>query len=131
MAVTRRNIDNDLHFESHPVVKVDYSIALDGRTAGAHYLTQLVAIIDPGVTLQPAHSHHHIEEIVFVLRGQGQIWSGDGVVDICEGDSVLISADTIHTTRNTGDGPLKILCTFSSADYSSEENYLRHGAVEF
>ncbi len=57
----------------HPA-GVDINIVMDGKTAGTKYLTENVTRIKPGLTLKPAHSHKDIEEISYVLKGEGQVW---------------------------------------------------------
>jgi mannose-6-phosphate isomerase-like protein (cupin superfamily) len=58
-------------------------------------------------------SHHNIEEIWFVLNGQGEVWRKNSrtevTVPMIEGASFTIPPHTSFQFRNTGDGPLSIL----------------------
>ena len=57
--------------------------------------------------------HRTIEEIWYVLEGQGQVWRQDGeseeVLDLGPGVSFDIPLGTRFQFRNTGDGPLSVL----------------------
>ena len=130
MKIVRKNIKEGIKVKEHPV-KVDFSILIDRATVGAEYLTELVATIKPGFTLKPSHSHKDIEEITYVLEGKGAVWVEGEVLDIQEGDSVLFPTNSKHTTKNTGKGPLKILCFFSSPDYRAKGNYITHEDIDF
>jgi len=107
------------------------SIIMDRETGGTTYLTENMTIINPGVTLQPSHSHVNIEEIVFVLEGEGEVWVDGKTCKIQKGDSVLFPANSKHTTRNTGIEPLVLLCFFSTPQYRKEGAYEKHDNVSF
>ena len=57
--------------------------------------------------------HRTIEEIWYVLEGQGQVWRQDGeseeVLDLGPGVSFDIPLGTRFQFRNTGDGPFSVL----------------------
>jgi len=65
-----------------------------------------------GKTSSPV-SHPRVEEIWYVLEGQGEVWrkaAGDGVtVGVSPGMSLTIPTRTAFQFRNTGTGPLRIL----------------------
>ncbi len=58
-------------------------------------------------------SHHHVEEIWYVLEGEGEVWrknSGfEEVVSVSAGACLTIPPRTVFQFRNTGTGPLRIL----------------------
>ena len=107
------------------------SIIMDGETGGTSCLTENMTIIHPGITLQPSHSHIDIEEIVFVLEGEGEVWVEGKTCKIRKGDSVLFPANSKHTTRNTGTEPLALLCFFSTPQYRKEGAYGKHDNISF
>ena len=109
----------------------DITMIIDGQTAGSKYLSESITKIQPGVTLTPSHSHKDIEEIIYVLEGQGQVWIEGQSCDIKKGDSVLFPASSIHTTRNTGTDELILLCLFSTPQYRKEGAYCRHEGIGF
>jgi len=114
----------------HPA-GAEISILMDGETAGTAYLTENVTKVKPGVTLKPVHSHKNIEEIVYVLEGEGEVWVDGSTCKIKPGDSVLFPADSKHTVRNTGRGTLALLCFFSSPRFRKEGAYLTHESDVF
>ena len=68
--------------------------------------------LPPGRT-STAVVHRTIEEIWYVLRGQGQIWRQEGeteqILDLAPGVSFDIPLGTRFQFRNTGPGPLSVL----------------------
>ncbi len=112
----------------HPV-GVDISMMMDGETAGTEYLTENITRIEPGLTLRPPHSHKNIEEIIYVIEGEGEAWIEGETCKIKKGDSLLWPANSIHTVRNTGDSTLVLLCVFSTPHYRKEGAYLTHESV--
>ncbi len=114
-------------------VGVHISIMMDGKTGGTKYLTENITRIEPGLTLRPPHSHKNIEEIIYVIEGQGEAWIEGETCKIKKGDSLLWPVDSIHTVRNTGDSTLVLLCIFSTPQYREKGAYLTHEsvAVEF
>lgn len=105
---------------------VEITMLIDGETAGTTYLTESITKLKPGLTLKPAHSHKDIEEIIYVLEGEGEVWIEGGICKIEKGDSVLFPANSRHTVKNTGTVALVLLCLFSSPQYRKEGAYLTH-----
>ena len=111
-------------------VGADITMIIDGHTNGAEYLSEGITRIKPGITLKPAHSHKDIEEIIYVLEGQGEVWIEGQTCKIKKGDSVLFPANIVHTTRNIGSGELALLCIFSTAQYREEGAYRKHEDID-
>ena len=109
----------------HPAA-AEITMLIDGATAGSKYLSENITRVKPGVTLKPAHSHKDIEEIVYVLKGEGQMWAEGSTLKIKQGDSIFFPAGSMHTVRNTGSDILELLCFFSSPQYRKEGAYLTH-----
>lgn len=65
-----------------------------------------------GKTSSPV-AHRHVEEIWYVLEGEGEVWrkasGAKEVVSISAGMSLTIPPRTAFQFRNTGTGPLRIL----------------------
>ena len=57
--------------------------------------------------------HKQIEEIWYVLSGEGEIWRKNAETEkidyLCSGVSLIIPPETAFQFRNTGDEPLCIL----------------------
>ncbi len=73
---------------------------------------QTVFLVTPREPI-PRHVHHHSEETVFVLQGQGilHIPGGDRVVKA--GDFMVLPRNTPHGFTPTGDEPVAALSSFS------------------
>ena len=107
-------------------IGVDITIMMDGKTGGTRYLTENITRIKPGLTLRPAHSHKDIEEITYVIDGEGEVWIEGETSKIKKGDSILWPVNAKHTVRNTGKETLVLLCVFSTPYYRKEGAYIKH-----
>jgi len=112
-------------------VGADVSIIMDGQTVGTMYLTENVTRVKPGVTLKPCHSHRNIEEIVYVIEGEGEVWIDGRTCKIKEEDSVLFPPNTVHTVRNMGTTTLSLLCFFSTPEYRKKGAYITYENIVF
>lgn len=69
-------------------------------------------LLPVGKTSLPV-AHKHIEEIWYVLSGEGEIWRKNPETEkidyLCSGVSLTILPETAFQFRNTGDAPLRIL----------------------
>ena len=83
------------------------------------------ATVLPGMSTR-LHSHGRSQEIYHITQGNGMMSLGTEDFHVGPGDSVLIPAGTQHSVKNTGVGPLKILCCCSPA-YSHEDTVLLEG----
>lgn len=65
-----------------------------------------------GKTSSPV-THRHVEEIWYVLEGEGEVWrknsEAEEVVSVSTGTSLTIPPCTAFQFRNTGTNPLRIL----------------------
>jgi mannose-6-phosphate isomerase-like protein (cupin superfamily) len=114
----------------HPAA-AEITMLIDGETSGSKYLSENITRIKPGGVLEPAHSHEGIEEIVYVLAGEGEMWMEGTTFSISKGDSIFFPAGSIHTVRNTGSITLELLCIFSSSQYRKEGAYRTHDCDVF
>jgi quercetin dioxygenase-like cupin family protein len=57
----------------------------------------------------PLHTHRWEHE-TFILEGEGSIFDGEKTTPFRAGDAVFVPPDERHQFKNTGTGPLKILC---------------------
>jgi len=69
----------------------------------------------PGEPQRGRHCHDGHEECMYVLSGEGITSSGSGQHPLKAGDTILVPAGEMHVTRNTGSGPLVMLCFFPVA----------------
>lgn len=99
---------------------------VSGERGAAGVSLRLVEIAPQikGETQRGPHVHDGFEEIIHVLEGEGVTESDTGPHRLSQGDTILIPSNERHVTRNTGSGPLKLLCFFPTIE-------VRAGTREF
>ncbi|HLM37556.1 MAG TPA: cupin domain-containing protein [Gaiellaceae bacterium] len=80
------------------------------------------ATVPPGAETEE-HYHGVSEEIYVFTSGSGVMKLGDEETDVATGDTVVIPPGTPHKLRNTGSGPLKLLCC-CAPPYSHEDTFM-------
>lgn len=88
-----------------------YRVLVD-HEVGSDQVTQFVGSVPPGRA--PDHFHEY-EEVLFILRGTGRIWTGDASTPIGPGSCVYLPHGQVHCVENTGDGELRLLGVFYPA----------------
>ena len=71
---------------------------------GAEKLGYNLTIVPPGKRAFPMHCHHVIEEMFFILEGEGEIRMGDETLPLRSGDVICCPAggpETAHQIVNT------------------------------
>ncbi|CEP66798.1 RmlC-like jelly roll fold [Moorella glycerini] len=90
---------------------------VSAKTTGAAGVTcRLVEIYseDQGGARQP-HVHEDVEEVIYVLQGEGKAWVDGEEIDITPGDLIVIPIKARHRIINPGVGDLRLLCFFPAA----------------
>ena len=67
------------------------------------------ATLAPGAATT-AHHHVRAEELYFITAGNGSMRVGDQEREVTVGDCVVIPPGVPHQLKNTGTGPLTLLC---------------------
>ena len=88
-----------------------YRVLVD-QEVGSEQVTQFVGSIPPGRA--PDHFHEY-EEVLFILRGTGRMWTGDVSTPIGPGACVYLPRGQVHCVENTGEGELRLLGVFYPA----------------
>jgi len=88
-----------------------YRVLVDDEI-GSEQVTQFVGSIPPGRA--PDHFHEY-EEVLFILRGEGQMWAGETHTPIGPGSCVYLPRRQVHCVENTGAGELRLLGVFYPA----------------
>lgn len=88
-----------------------YRVLVDHQI-GSEQVTQFVGSIPPGRA--PDHFHEY-EEVLFILRGTGRMWTVDVNTPIGPGSCVYLPRGQVHCVENTGDGELRLLGVFYPA----------------
>jgi len=79
-----------------------------GAPEGAPNFVMRVFELEPGAS--SAHHSHPWEHEVFVLSGEGVVWSESAESPIGEGDTVFIAPDERHRFTNSGKETLRFIC---------------------
>ena len=75
-------------------------------------VTQFVGSIPPGRA--PDHFHEY-EEVLFILRGEGRMWTENKSTPIGYGSCIYLPRKQVHCVENTGAGELRLLGVFYPA----------------
>ena len=82
---------------------------LVNQDVGAQRVTQFVGVIPPGRA--PMH-HHTYEEAIFVIEGEGRVWTKEGDARFKSGSSIYLPRGVSHCLENTGTGNIRVLGVF-------------------
>ena len=88
-----------------------YRVLVDDEV-GSEQVTQFVGSIPPGRA--PDHFHQY-EEVLFILRGRGQMWAGESNTPIGPGSCIYLPKTQVHCVENTGTDELRLLGVFYPA----------------
>jgi len=95
----------------------------------AEYCSSCVMRVEPGQTVQPAHSHPGGEELIYVIGGEGKVYV-DGIIrPLRPGSAVLFEKGSVHMVRNSGAAEMKVACFF--APRTNLQEYEFHPDVRF
>jgi len=97
--------------EAIPTADRWYRVLVDDEI-GSKQVTQFVGSIPPGRA--PDHFHQY-EEVLFILRGQGRMWSGKTTTSIGPGSCIYLPKGQVHCVQNTGTDELRLLGVFYPA----------------
>lgn len=84
------------------------------ETIGAEKLSIAIMNCPAHSIVRPLHSHKDIEEIIFILEGQGEAWVDGETEYFKKGDAVLFPSNSKHQVRNIGDDELVTASIFSA-----------------
>jgi uncharacterized cupin superfamily protein len=90
-----------------------------GPTLGLNTLGCAIHVVPPGKKAFPFHRHHVMDELFFIVSGEGQYRWGDQALPVKVGDLVAAPAGTeAHQLINTGKADLRYLgiSSISSVD---------------
>jgi len=85
------------------------------RTTSSIEKCSLAEEILPAGAAVGRHYHQETEEIYYILSGTGEMTVGEETEKVSAGDAVYIPANNIHTLKNTGSEPMKILLVCGAA----------------
>ena len=82
---------------------------LINQAMGASRVTQFAGVIPPGRA--PMH-HHTYEEAIYVVEGEGRVWTESGSADFRAGSSIYLPRGVSHCLENTGTTEIRLLGVF-------------------
>jgi mannose-6-phosphate isomerase-like protein (cupin superfamily) len=95
----------------------------------AQQFSMNVVNIRGGETVRPAHSHVGLEEVIYIISGEGQVFIDGEISEIAAGTAVRFPPDSVHQVRNVGTEDMKVVCFFTPP--ATFENYQFHEGVGF
>lgn len=82
---------------------------LVNQDIGAARVTQFAGLIPPGRA--PMH-HHTYEEAIYIIEGEGRLWTRDGDAEFKAGSSIYLPRGVSHCLENTGSTNIRLLGVF-------------------
>ena len=79
-------------------------------------------ILPPGCAVTP-HHHRELEEIYYLISGNGVMTVGNESQEVGAGDAVYVPRGQRHTLKNTGSQPIRLLLVCGPA-FSYEDEVL-------
>jgi len=64
--------------------------------------------------------HHHNDQVLLFVEGEGRVEVGNESSDVGAGDCVAVPAGSLHNVTNTGDGELKIVTIYGPANHDPD-----------
>jgi mannose-6-phosphate isomerase-like protein (cupin superfamily) len=110
--------------EAEPFITADGSTIrslLDRSVAPVRSQSLAEATLEPGQATT-RHYHRASEEIYYLVEGGGLMEVDGERAEVAVGDAILIPPGAWHQLRNTGDGPLRLLCC-CAPPYAHEDTF--------
>jgi quercetin dioxygenase-like cupin family protein len=85
--------------------------------AGPLLNAAVIEEIVPPSGAAPLHRHSREDEICYVIEGTFRIWRGDEVIDVDQGGVALLPCHQVHTFKNIGEGPGRLLTVILPAGF--------------
>lgn len=109
--------DVKLAWTSHHGDKFDARLGGIGSVLGLKKLGCMLHVVPPGKIAFPAHRHHGVDEMFFVLSGSGEYRLGEETLPIHAGDILAAPAGgAAHQIVNNGGDELRYVGISSIAD---------------
>ncbi|WP_331376013.1 cupin domain-containing protein [Sinorhizobium chiapasense] len=106
-----------------PQAQADCTLEVFGETviirrdpAGGLDASVIEEIVPPDVAA-PLHRHSREDEVSYAIEGTFRIWRGDEVFDIGPGGIALLPRHQVHSFKNTGTVPGRLLTVILPAGF--------------
>jgi mannose-6-phosphate isomerase-like protein (cupin superfamily) len=97
---------------------------IDRTTSPIDQCSLAEEILPPGASVTP-HHHEVIEEIYYIIEGEGVMKIDDEEREVGEGDAIYVPRLSRHTLTNTGEGLMKILLVCGPAFFYEDHRTRR------
>lgn len=118
LKITEKDIE-PLHLEGR-----DLRWIITGETVGAKQMSIAVMRCFPNAVVKPLHAHRDIEEVIYIVEGEGQAWIDGELINFSRGEAVFFPANSKHQVRNTSDRMLVTASIFSKP--TSPDQYISY-----
>ena len=98
--------------ETHHLPGRIWTLLLGPQNSPSRRMTMSRAVFPPG-SAPGQHVHEREDEVVYVIAGQGRLWTPDGPIPLWPGSAFHVPARLLHGAVNDGDVDLELLCVFS------------------
>jgi len=102
---------------------------VDRTTSDVTQCSLAEELLPPGHAVTP-HYHATTEEIYYILEGTGLMGVGPETSQVGPGDAIFIPRGSIHTLRNTGDAPMRIVLVCGPAFSRDDERFIDAGTTD-
>jgi mannose-6-phosphate isomerase-like protein (cupin superfamily) len=85
---------------NHPYSK--WWILISPKTVKSKRITLSYVEYPPGTSSKP-NSHNNMEQIYYILKGEGIVQVGDKEYRVKPGMAIFIPLNTVHSNKNVGD----------------------------
>jgi mannose-6-phosphate isomerase-like protein (cupin superfamily) len=92
---------------------------VDRTTSPINQCSLAEEILPPGASVTP-HHHEVIEEIYYIIEGEGVMKIDDEEREVSAGDAIYIPRFARHTLNNTGERPMRLLLVCGPAFFCED-----------
>lgn len=108
---------NITNVEFQPATGRQIAEIASAAVSGAKTVTCRIVEIFPEGQVGPRAPHSHdIEEVIYVIDGQGRVWLEGEEIEFAAGELVVIPIGSKHRIINPGINKLTLLCVFPAAN---------------
>ncbi|MEY9625998.1 cupin domain-containing protein [Sinorhizobium fredii] len=93
------------------------TVIVRGDAGGTLLDAAVIEEIVPPSVGAPLHRHSREDEISYVIEGTFRIWRGNEVLDVGPGGVALLPRHQVHTFKNIGAGPGRLLTVILPAGF--------------
>ena len=93
------------------------TVIIRGDPAGALLDVAVIEEIVPPSVGAPLHRHSKEDEVSYVVEGMFRFWRGGEVLDVGPGGIAFLPRHQVHTFKNIGTGPGRLLTVILPAGF--------------